>query len=171
MEILEYFSCAEQEYWREEIGKSEWRAGQYLYSLLSADSLRNLCGQGTRVLMLTEGKHLLSFCTYAPQDDIPETLLTPWIGFVYTFPGCRGHRHMGKLIAYAEQLAEEEGHSCVYISTGETGLYEKYGYALFTFLKDVNGKDSRIYRKILAKNNGICKIAINHPPIGLILYF
>jgi len=35
----------------------------------------------------------------------------------------------------------------IYISTGETGLYEKYGYSFWKMMKDVNGEDSRVYRK------------------------
>ena len=35
----------------------------------------------------------------------------------------------------------------IYISTGETGLYEKYGYSFWKMMKDMNGEDSRVYRK------------------------
>ena len=34
----------------------------------------------------------------------------------------------------------------IYISTGETGLYEKYGYQFWKIMKDVHGEDSRVYR-------------------------
>ena len=34
----------------------------------------------------------------------------------------------------------------IYISTGETGLYEKYGYQFWKIMKDVAGDDSRVYR-------------------------
>ena len=33
----------------------------------------------------------ISFCTYAEKDDIQPTALTPWIGFVYTFPNIGGN--------------------------------------------------------------------------------
>ena len=32
--ILEYFTCENKEHWLREIQKSDWGAGQYLYSLL-----------------------------------------------------------------------------------------------------------------------------------------
>ena len=32
--ILEYFTCENKEHWLREIQKSDWEAGQYLYSLL-----------------------------------------------------------------------------------------------------------------------------------------
>ena len=54
---------------------------------------------------------------------------------------------MGNLLDYAETLARLEGKNYVYISTGETGLYEKYGYSFWKLMNDVNGESSRVYRK------------------------
>ena len=34
----------------------------------------------------------------------------------------------------------------IYISTGETGLYEKYGYQFWKIMKDAYGEDSRVYK-------------------------
>ena len=52
-----------------------------------------------KVLLLTEDSKLISFCTYAGKDDIQPTELSPWVGFVYTFPEYRGHRYVGLLMA------------------------------------------------------------------------
>ena len=133
------------------IQKSDWGAGQYLCELLRDHRLKELCGESTKVLMLADGEQLVSFCTYAEQDDIREPSLTPWVGFVYTFPAFRGNRYMGQLLDHAEVLARGEGHRCIYISTGETGLYEKYGYSFWKTMKDVNGEDSRVYRKMICE--------------------
>ena len=105
--------------------------------------------------MLTDGEHLVSFCTYAEQDDVREPSLTPWVGFVYTFPAYRGKRHMGKLLAYAHALAENDGYEHIYISTGETGVYEKYGYSFWKLMKDMHGEDSRVYRIKIEKKTGL----------------
>ena len=43
-------------------------------------------------------------------------------------------------------LAKNDGHKHIYISTGETGLYEKYGYHFWKIMKDVHGEDSRVYK-------------------------
>ena len=67
--------------------------------------------------MLTEGGDLISFCTFADKDDIQPTELTPWIGWVYTFPHYRGHRYVGKLLSYAETLTKADGINSIYIST------------------------------------------------------
>ena len=63
MKIIEYHTAADRSHWLEEIGKSTWVAGRYLYDLLRKDRLGALCGQDTKVLLLTEGEDLVSFCT------------------------------------------------------------------------------------------------------------
>ena len=104
MEIVDFYACNKQEHWQNEIKRSDWSAGQFLYKLLRDNRLKELCGETTKVLLLTDGDILVSFCTFAEQDDIREPSLFPWIGFVYTFPEYRGKRHMGKLLERAYVL-------------------------------------------------------------------
>lgn len=99
------------------------------------------------MLLLTDGDELISFCTYAQKDDIQPTELTPWMGFVYTFPEHRGHRYIGSLFEEIERIAKKEHTSEVYISTNRIGLYEKYGCDYKTQMNDMNGELSRIYMK------------------------
>ena len=47
----------------------------------------------------------------------------------------------------AEELAALDGKECVYISTNHVGLYEKYGYEFYGMQKDIEGEDTRVYRK------------------------
>ena len=54
MEIIEFYSLEDKAYWLSQIRKSDWRAGQYLYDLLSGDRLKALCGETTRVFLLTD---------------------------------------------------------------------------------------------------------------------
>lgn len=42
MEIIEYFTTEDKEHWLDEIRKSDWGAGQYLYKLLSENSLKKI---------------------------------------------------------------------------------------------------------------------------------
>lgn len=151
MQMIEYFGCSqlEQQHWLEKIKQSDWEAGQLLYKLLDENKLKDFVGKDPKVWMLTDGDELISFCTYSEWDDVQPTVLTPWIGFVYTFPQYRGHRYVGELIRHAEALAKADGVSCVHISTGHTGLYEKYGYEFFQMMKNIHGEDSRIYVKHL----------------------
>lgn len=157
MEILKYRSLGDEDkiYWRSLIGSCGWRAGDFLFSLLGGNRacevsevlFEETCGEGAQVLLLVEGRELVSFCTYAPLDDVQPTLLTPWIGFVFTAEEYRGRRCAGELISYAEGLAREDGHEFTYISTDHVGLYEKYGYELYQMVKSLDGEDARVYRK------------------------
>lgn len=146
VKVIDYDSSANPEYWLEEIGKSDWRAGRRLQELIKKDEFRLRCGSGSKILLLADGDTLLSFCTYAKQDEIRQEDLMPWIGFVYTFPQHRGHRYIGKLLDYAYSLARKDGYRYIYISTEEIGLYEKYGYVFWKMMKNIHGEDTRVYR-------------------------
>lgn len=145
MKIIEYFNSEQKEYWLSQIKQSDWNAGKFLYELLNSNRLKSFYGEGTEVFLLVEGEKLLSFCTFAPKDDIPNTELSPWIGFVYTFPESRGNHYVGKLLEHIKKLARTRGIKQIYISTNEIGLYEKYSCTFYKMLKDQNGDDSRIY--------------------------
>lgn len=151
MKIIEYFTSENKSHWLEEIKKSDWGAGQFLYELLRDGKLKETVGETTLVPMLVDGDKLVSFCTFSPLDDIWPTELKPWIGFVYTFPEYRGHRHVGKLLKYVESIATIMNKEALYISTNHTGLYEKYGYEFFRMDKDIYGEASRVYRKVLSE--------------------
>ena len=147
LKILSFYDSEDKDHWLSEIKKCSWAAGKFLYELVTEDRFKELCGQSAKILLLTDGGHLASFCTYAEQDDVRAPEVTPWAGFVYTFPEYRGRHLMGKLLDKAYELAKADGFEYLHISTGETGLYEKYGYTFWKFMKEWNGADSRIYRK------------------------
>lgn len=147
MRVIDYFDCDNPEHWLRQIGKSDWGAGQFLYNLLSENKFKNVVGENSKVLMLTNENELISFCTYAEKDDIQPTELTPWIGFVYTFPEYRGHRYVGYLFQEIGKLAKAEKVQDIFISTNHIGLYEKYGCEFYQMMNDMNGEPSRVYRK------------------------
>lgn len=149
MRIIEYYSSDKREYWLSKIEKCRWGAGKFLSHLLKTDSLYSLVGEGARVLMLVEGDELISFCTLAKYDDVQPTDLTPWIGWLYTFPSYRGNRCAGKLLEYAEKLAKAKGACAVHISTNHDGFYEKYGYEFYKYERDVEGESTKVYIKRL----------------------
>ena len=95
MEILSYFETEDRDHWYKEIGRSDWDGASFLQWLIREERFFETLGERSRLLLLTEGDELISFCTYSETDDIPDTELTPWIGFVYTFPAHRGHRNVG----------------------------------------------------------------------------
>lgn len=151
MQIIEYFTSDNPTHWLQEIERCEWGAGQFLAECLREHKLKRLIGETALLLLLVDGDRLLSFCTLSPVDDIQPTTLSPWVGFVYTFPAYRGHHYAGKLLEMAECLATVMGREAVYISTNHIGLYEKYGYEFFRMEQDIHGEPSRVYRKALTE--------------------
>lgn len=149
MQVIEYFTAEKKEHWLNEIKKCDWGAGQYLYQLLRENKLKEMVGETALVPMLVDADRLIAFCTFAPLDDIQPTNLSPWIGFLYTFPDYRGKHYAGMLLDYAESIATVMEREYIYISTNHIGLYEKYGYEFYKMEKDIEGKDSRVYRKAL----------------------
>ena len=151
MEILEYFrlDAAERAAMREAIGGADWRAAAFLRDALERDGLRALYGESTRLLLGVEDGQLAAFCTLAERDDVADTALTPWIGFVYVFPTRRGFRRSGELIESACALARRDGHPFIYVSSREIGLYEKYGFELLGTARDARGEETRVYRRAL----------------------
>lgn len=147
MKVIEYFSSNRTNQWLNQIKKSDWSAGHYLYELLSQNIFKSVLGETAKVLLLVNEDELISFCTYTEIDDIQPTDLTPWMGFVYTFPKHRGHHYVDKLFQEVERLAKADAVHNVYISTDTTGLYEKYGCTFYQMMNDINGEASRVYRK------------------------
>lgn len=146
MEIQFFEDTDRRELWLAQMENCSWRAGRYLYTLLKEDRFQKQYGETSRVLLLTEREKLVSFCTYAERDEIPDTELKPWMGFVYTDPEYRGRRLMGRLIARVKELARENGSDALYISSEEQGLYEKYGGAFIRTMKTGRGEETRVFR-------------------------
>ncbi|MBR3901187.1 MAG: GNAT family N-acetyltransferase [Ruminococcus sp.] len=148
MRILQFYQCDNPEYWIKKIAESDWNAGKYLAELLETDKLKQLCGEFSDVLMLTDDDKLISFCTLAEKDEIPDTDMKPWIGFVYTFPQYRGKRYIGKLLNHACHIATESNYNALYISTDQKGLYENFGFT-FTGIEKMSiyGNLSLIYKR------------------------
>jgi len=147
MEVINYFNSDNKEYWLSELKRSDWGASAFLHKLLSEGTFFDTAGEKSTVLLLTDGDELISHCTFAEKDDIQPTELTPWVGFVYTFPAHRSNRFAGLLFDEVERLSKERGIKAVYLSTNHTGLYEKYGFEYLCEMTDIDGNPSRIYVK------------------------
>ena len=147
VQVINYYESNRCTHWLEEIKRSDWSAGAFLSDLISKGTFFDAVGAKSKVLLLTEGDELISFCTYAEKDDIQPTELTPWMGFVFTFPEHRGHHYVGMLFEEIERIAKENGIPEVYISTNHVGLYEKYGCEFRSEMNDMDGVPSRIYVK------------------------
>ncbi len=153
--IKDFFQldAGEQKNWLFKIGQSDWRAGKFLFQILSDGSFNQRYGEKSKVFLLTQGNDLISFCTFAEKDDIPETELTPWIGFVYTFPAFRGKRRIGKLIEHVYRLAKKVGYKTIYISTDQKGLYENFGFSFLRTARDLRGDETFVYQMKIVRND------------------
>ena len=153
MQVIKYSESENPILWQEQIRQADWRAAQYLYQLLQEKKLKEQYGEKTELLLLTEGDTLIAFCTLAEQDEIRDPSLTPWVGFVYTFPEYRGRKRMGKLLEYAYLLAKKEGYGTLYVSSEEEGLYEKYGFTFWKKMKTIWGEQTQVFRLPIVEMN------------------
>lgn len=134
--------------------KGDWAAIPLLISLIKEDKYHATLGSGTLFVLideenLTDGKPTIaSFANFCDRDEI-DTQLCPWIGFVFTAPAYRGRHLMGKIIEHCMSLAATDypESEYVYISTGETGLYEKYGFEFFQNMESRWNGTVRVYRR------------------------
>lgn len=157
MKILDFFECENKLYWLEQISKTDWRSGKYLYELLESNLFFEKAGNFAKVLLLTDNDLLLAFCTVSETKYDIESVLCPWIGFVYTFPEYCGKHYSKRLMDFAEMIAYEHGFKKVYISTKHIGLYEKCGYEFCKIMTDWRGEDQRIYCKNIIENDIIIR--------------
>ena len=149
MNIIEFFSVENKQHWIDEIRKSDWRAAAFLAELINENKIDETLGADTKLYILADGDKAVAFLTLSEKDCVDDPTLTPWIGFVYTYPEYRGNRYSGLLIKYAVEKARNCGSNKVYICTDEVGLYEKYGFEYIENRADVWGGESRLYRRLL----------------------
>ena len=57
-----------------------------------------------------------------------------------------------KMIEYVRHYASISGFGRVYITSGEVGLYEKYGCEYLTTMNDMDGEPSRVYVKRISRS-------------------
>ncbi|MBR4622489.1 MAG: GNAT family N-acetyltransferase [Ruminococcus sp.] len=145
MIITDFYTSPDREHWLSQLRLCDWRAGPYLCYLIDSGKFYETLGDSSKLLLLTENEKLLSFCALTETDQV-DTPLTPWIGFVYTYPEARGRRLMGILIEEAKKIAADRGFDTVYLTTDHIGLYEKYGFEFVGMMKERSGEDTRIYK-------------------------
>ncbi len=155
MQIIDYYNDDRQPHWLTQIKACDWRAGQFLAELVERGAFHRTVGEKSRLLLLTEGDDLLAFATYAERDCIDDPALTPWVGFVYTYPAHRGQRLSGYLIEHIAAVAHREGHNALYVATDHVGLYEKYGFVHLDDRLSVHGDMSRVLRRALPNDTGL----------------
>lgn len=149
MKIIEYFSCADNEKYLNQIENCGWQAGKFLATLLKENRFIDTLGGWAKLFLLVDGDILVSFVTLSAQDCIADPNLSPWLGFLHTAPQYRGNRYGKLLIDGVCEFAQKCGYEYVYLATDHIGLYEKYGFRYVENRIDVWGEDSRIYKRCI----------------------
>ena len=86
------------------------------------------------------------------KDEIMSEELTPWITPLIVHPDERGNRYGKMLMEYARECACRLGFKVVYLTTGEIGFYEKYGFREVGLTTFTWGRPTKVY-----EHNTICE--------------
>jgi GNAT superfamily N-acetyltransferase len=122
--------------------KCSWSAGRYLSELMH----NRMFKEWERVFAAYGNYSIAGFCTLTEKDELsPEYPYSPLIGFVFTDEEYRGNRLSEKMIRKAIDYAGSIGYEKVYIMSGETGLYEKYGFRYIENFKTIYGGTEQLF--------------------------
>ena len=100
------------------------------------------------ILAMVDGEPA-GFCTLAAEDGLVDDDRTPFIGYVYVGERFRGRRLSERMIRVAEDRARVAGFTCMYIRSGEEGLYEKFGYEPCGVGRDRHGEVETVFSREL----------------------
>lgn len=143
----------EHKYWKETIsfaGKCSWKAGPFLAKKM----IENEFKEWERVCAVCVDGKLAGFCTFTERDELPEKYdFTPFIGFVFVDGQYRGRRLSELMIQDIISYARRLGYERVYIMSGETGLYEKYGFKELGDYKTIYGSYDKLFVKPTNETN------------------
>ena len=156
MKIIDFFAYENKDAILKQLENMQkgWGAIPLLVKLLKEGTFHSTLGNGTMWVLVDDEKltdgvpTVAAFANFCDIDEI-DTDLHPWIGFVFTVAAYRGRRLMGQIIEHCMKLAVTAypDSEYVYISTGETGLYEKYGFTYWQQMTSRWNGETRVYRR------------------------
>lgn len=121
-----------------------WRGGAYLAEQMAHGAFE----EWERVFIARENGKIVAFCNFTAKDELAEEYdFTPFIGCVFVEAAYRGNRLSERLIGAVLAYAGEIGYQSVYIMSGETGLYEKYGFSLLGDYRTAFGTTEQLFVK------------------------
>lgn len=106
-----------------------------------------------RVLVAMDGDTIAGYCTLTEKDSLPVSEFTPYIGYVFVEENYRGHRVSEHMIRMGSLFLDRLGYSSVYIYSGHTGLYEKYGFEVVKQWKNAADDHEKIFKKDIKKQS------------------
>ena len=150
-------------YWNATMALAEscsWRAGPVLAKKMRDNdflSWERVCAA------CVDGKPA-GFCTFAEKDELPQEYpFTPFIGFVFVAEPYRGERLSEQMMQSIFPYARALGYEIIYIMSGETGLYEKYGFEKTGDYKTIYGTTDQLFRKSIVSLRRVPLCAAYHP--------
>lgn len=150
-------------YWERTASLAEscsWRAGP----VLAGKMRRNEFLPWERVCAACVGGQAAGFCTFTGRDGLPEEYaFTPFIGFVFVAEPYRGRRLSEVMIRRVLPYARELGYERIYVLSGETGLYEKYGFEKLGNYRTIYGPADQLFSISTEEKGGIHPCAEFHP--------
>ena len=122
--------------------KCPWNAGKKLAEMMRKNKFEDF----ERVFIAVKNERIIGFCTLTKKDALPDKYLySPFIGYVFVDEGYRGKRVSQKMIEYVRHYARISGFGRVYITSGEVGLYEKYGFRKLGIYETVYGTSEQLF--------------------------
>ena len=122
-----------------------WKAGPFLARAMKDERF----SEWERVIAAFEGTEPVGFCSLTEYDftEPEDPGIKPFIGFVFVREDCRGGRLSQRMTEAAEKYAHGLGYQEVYLTSGEEGLYEKYGYSAAGEKMTGHGVTETLFRK------------------------
>lgn len=134
-------------YWEETISLAQtcsWRAGPVLAEKMKRSGF---AGQERVCAACVDGR-AAGFCTFTERDGLPEEYdFTPFVGFIFVDEPYRGKRLSERMIQTILPYARALGYEKIYLMSGETGLYEKYGFEKLGDYQTVYGSTDQLFVK------------------------
>lgn len=145
----QYINLRQQPQWLERASgwfSEKWGIPQAAYRQSMEESL-----MGTSPVpqwyLAVQGQQIVGGLGVIENDFHPRKDLRPNICAVYTQPQARCQGIAGKLLELACRELKERGIGTVYLLTGHTGFYERYGWEFIDMVQgDGDEELSRIYR-------------------------
>lgn len=142
-------STPESPLWEEIISLAErcsWRAGPLLARRMRERAFQ----EWERVCAACVNGKAVGFCTFTEKDELPEEYpFSPFIGFVFVSEPYRGRRISERMIQEIASYASGLGYGKLYILSGESGLYEKYGFQKSGCYRTIYGSTDQLFVRFL----------------------
>ena len=126
---------------------SKWGVPLQAYLQSMNDALTTQSGVPAWYVMLNEREEIIAGLGVIENDFHKRPDLTPNICAVYVEEACRRKGIARLLLDHAAAELARHNIDMVYLITGHTGLYERYGFTFYGMIEEDDGSMIRMYQK------------------------